>query len=195
MPRLTAKQIEALDRFDALTSCAFGTWQKRVAHDEGCLIRRTSDRRAYNLSSNYANANGEAHMEDIVISLLPIQIFKDNPPLHLSETLGASGCSFGRVPSGLREVDRHNPPRRNLVIWLTGEVEFETSDGDIRRRVAAGSVVLSEDTTGKRHISRHPPDGRLLVFVDLAERPCSADPVKAVLLILKIVALPPLFIQ
>ena len=26
-----------------------------------------------------------------------------------------------------------NPPRRKLVIWLTGEVEFETSDGCMRR--------------------------------------------------------------
>ncbi len=55
-------------------------------------------------------------------------------------------------------VDWHNPPQRLLVIWLTGEVEFETSDGDIRR-LPAGSVVLAEDTTGKGHISRHSPEG------------------------------------
>jgi hypothetical protein len=51
-----------------------------------------------------------------------------------------------------------------LVIWLTGEVEFETSD---IRRVAAGSVVLAEDMTGKGHISRHPPEGQLQVMIDL----------------------------
>jgi hypothetical protein len=66
----------------------------------------------------------------------------------------------------MREVGWLNPPRRKLVIWLTGEVEFETSDGDIRR-VAAGSVVLAEDTIGKGHISRHPPNGQRLMFVDL----------------------------
>jgi hypothetical protein len=43
-----------------------------------------------------------------------------------------------------------------FLLWLTGEVEFETSDGDIRR-LPAGSVVLVEDTTGKGHITRHPP--------------------------------------
>ena len=43
-------------------------------------------------------------------------------------------------------VDWHDPPRRELVIWLTGEVEFEMSDGDIRR-LAAGSIVLAEDRT------------------------------------------------
>jgi len=64
------------------------------------------------------------------------------------------------------EVNWHNPPHRMLVIWLMGEVEFETSDGDIRR-LAAGSVVLAEDTTRKGHISRHPLEGQLVVHVDL----------------------------
>ncbi len=29
--------------------------------------------------------------------------------------------------------------------------------------------MLAEDTTGKGHISRHPPEGQLLVHVALAE--------------------------
>jgi hypothetical protein len=49
---------------------------------------------------------------------------------------------------------------------LTGQVEFETSDGDIRR-LPAGCVVLAEDTTGKEHITRHPPEGQLVVHVAL----------------------------
>jgi hypothetical protein len=116
----------------------------------------------------FADANGETHMQLIEFALLPKQIFKDNLPLRLSETFASSACSFCRVPAGMREVGWHNPPRRKLVIWLTGEVEFETSDGDVRR-VAAGSVVFAEDTTGKGHISRHPPGGQLLMFIDLEE--------------------------
>jgi len=114
----------------------------------------------------YADASGETHMEEIDISLLPTEVFDGYPPLRLSETLAALGCRFCRVPSGMHEVGWHNPRCRKLAIWLTGEVEFETSDGDIRR-VAAGSVVLAEDTTGKGHISRHPPDGQLQIMVDL----------------------------
>jgi hypothetical protein len=34
--------------------------------------------------------------------------------------------------------------------------------------LAAGSVVLAEDTEGKGHISRHPPEGQLPMFVDIA---------------------------
>jgi hypothetical protein len=115
----------------------------------------------------YSDGKGETHMQEVEFALIPKQIFKDNLPLRLSETLASTGCSFCRVPSDMHEVGWHNPPRRKLVIWLTGEVEFETSDGDIRR-LAAGSVVLAEDTTGKGHISRHPPEGQLLMFVDLA---------------------------
>ena len=74
------------------------------------------------------------------------------------------GGSFCRVPAGTHKVGWHNPPHTKLVTWLTGEVEFETSDGDIRR-LTAGSAVLAEDTTGKRHSSRHPPERQLLMFI------------------------------
>jgi len=74
---------------------------------------------------------------------------------QLSETIAATGCNICRVPSGMSVVDWHNPRVRELVIWLTGEVE--TGDGDVRR-VAAGGVVLAEDTTGKGDISRHLKD-------------------------------------
>src|SRR6266567_3783732 len=90
-----------------------------------------------------------------------------SPPLGLTENLPASWYNICYVPKGTGETDWHNPPQRLLVLWLTGEVEFETSDGDIRR-LPAGSVVLAEDTTGKGHISRHPPEGQLVVHVALA---------------------------
>jgi hypothetical protein len=115
----------------------------------------------------YTDEKGETHMQDVNISLLPHEVFAGCPPLHISETLQASGCRFLRVPSGRHLVDWHNPSCRKLVVWLTGTVEFETSDGDIRR-VAAGSIVLAEDTTGKGHISRHPPEGQFQIMIDLA---------------------------
>jgi hypothetical protein len=120
----------------------------------------------------FADGNGETHMEDVDIALEPRKLFKDNPPLRLSNNLPAAWCNICHVPSGMHEVDWHNPPQRLLVLWLTGEVEFETSDGDIRR-LPAGSVVLAEDTTGKGHISRHPPEGQLVVHVALADHQSS----------------------
>ena len=114
----------------------------------------------------YADAEGETHMEEVDIALMPRAFFNGHPPLRLTETLAATGCNICRVPTGMGVVDWHNPPHRELVIWLTGEVEFETSDGDIRR-LAAGSIVLAEDRNGKGHISRHPGEGQLVVHIDL----------------------------
>jgi hypothetical protein len=50
--------------------------------------------------------------------------------------------------------------------WLDGHVEFETSDGEVRR-LSAGKAVLVEDTHGKGHISRHPEEGQNLIIVML----------------------------
>ena len=116
----------------------------------------------------FADQSGESHMEELALAMLPKQIFPKLPHLHLSSVLTATGLSFCRVPPGMTEVTWHNSPSRKIVIWLTGEIEYETSDGMVRR-LPPGSVVLSEDTTGKGHISRHPPEGQLLAFIDLGE--------------------------
>ena len=106
-------------------------------------------------------------MEDVDIVLQPKQLFKDGRALHLTDNFPAAWYNICYVPAGMS--DWHNPPQRLLSLWLSGEVEFETSDGDIRR-LPAGSVVLAEDTTGKGHISRHPPEGQLVVHVALGDR-------------------------
>jgi hypothetical protein len=139
-------------------------WEPHVAVISG---GRATDERVTCLRI-FADANGETHMEDVDIPLQPRKLFKHNPPLRLSDNFAASWCNICHVPAGMCEVDWHNPPQRLLVLWLTGEVEFETSDGQILR-LAAGSVVLAEDTTGKGHISRHPPEGQLVVHVALAD--------------------------
>ena len=47
----------------------------------------------------------------------------------LRDKLPASWYNVCYVPTGVGETGWHNPPQRLLVLWLTGEVEFETSDG------------------------------------------------------------------
>jgi len=69
---------------------------------------RVSDERVTCLRI-FADANGETHMEDVDIALQPRKLFKDNPPLRLSDNLAASWCNICCVPAGMREVDWHNP--------------------------------------------------------------------------------------
>lgn len=112
----------------------------------------------------YADANGESHFEDIDIPLVPMELFPGVAPIHLSAWETATSVRFGWVPAGLKIADWHTTPVRQFVIWLTGCVEFETSDGE-KRHCEPGAVVLVEDTFGKGHISRHPEEGQFNVFV------------------------------
>jgi hypothetical protein len=50
----------------------------------------------------YADAEGETHMEDIDIGLLPRRLFKDNPPFRLTDNFAASWCNICYVPAGRR---------------------------------------------------------------------------------------------
>jgi hypothetical protein len=93
-------------------------------------------------------------------------LFPNEAPFQLSGHYPASLIRFVHVPAGVREAGWHIPPGRVLAVWLDGIVEFETSDGEVRR-VSAGSSVLVEDTHGKGHISRHPVEGQSLILVTL----------------------------
>ena len=69
--------------------------------------RRATDERVKCLRI-FADSNGEIHMEDIEITLQPRKLFKDNPPLRLSENLPARRIQLARG------IFRVIPPR---VSW------------------------------------------------------------------------------
>ena len=120
----------------------------------------------------YATPDGESHFGEVDIAMTLTRSFPDGAPVEHSARYEASRSAFYEasrvrfvhIPAGAHEADFHKPPGRLLAIWLDGEVEFETSDGE-RRRVSAGKAVLVEDTHGKGHISRHPPEGQNMIQV------------------------------
>jgi hypothetical protein len=114
----------------------------------------------------YATPDGESHFGEVDISTELTPLFPNEAPLELSAYYEASRIRFVHIPAGMREAGFHTPPGRLLAIWLDGHVEFETSDGEVRR-LPAGQAVLVEDTHGKGHISRHPEAGQNLIIVML----------------------------
>ena len=108
----------------------------------------------------YADANGESHFEDLEADLSP------GAGGMASQVQTATGFMFRRTLPNY-DVSWHPAPRRYLVVNVEGWVELHVSDGEVRR-FGPGSIVLTEDTTGKGHISRA-VDGqeRLSVFVQL----------------------------
>jgi hypothetical protein len=114
----------------------------------------------------YATPDGESHFGEVEIATTMTPLFPNEAPFELSTYYPASSIRFVHIPAGVREAGFHIPPDRLLAIWLDGQVEFETSDGQVRR-LSAGNAVLVEDTHGKGHISRHPEGGQDLIIVML----------------------------
>ena len=114
----------------------------------------------------YADPDGESHFGEFDIATRLTPLFTNEAPFELSAQYPASSIRFVHLPAGMREAGFHTPPGRLLAVWLDGTVEFETSDGEVRR-LSAGKAVLVEDTHGKGHISRHPPGGQNLILIML----------------------------
>jgi len=114
----------------------------------------------------YATPDGESHFGEADIAMTLTPLFPNEAPFELSAYYPASRVRFVHIPAGVREAGFHTPPDRLLAVWLDGQVEFETSDGEVRR-VSSGKAVLVEDTRGKGHISRHPSEGQNLILVML----------------------------
>jgi hypothetical protein len=114
----------------------------------------------------YADEDGESHIEDISVALEMTDFAPPAPPLHLSRLEPAARVGYMHAPPGWCG-DWHPAPRRQYVIYLSGVIEGETSDGAVRR-FGPGSVSLLEDTTGKGHRSRVISDeGATTVVVQL----------------------------
>ncbi|MBO0710962.1 MAG: hypothetical protein J2P47_06755 [Acetobacteraceae bacterium] len=116
----------------------------------------------------YATPDGESHFDEVDIPTTKRSIFPNTAPFELSAHYPASRVRFTRIPAGMRHVAWHTVPERVLTVRLDGSVEYETSDGEVRR-VPAGSFVLVEDTHGKGHSSRHSTDPQTLVWITLPE--------------------------
>jgi quercetin dioxygenase-like cupin family protein len=85
------------------------------------------------------------------------------PPLYVSSASPASGYLFYSFEPRWTG-DLHPAPARQFLILLSGGVEVETSDGNVRR-FGPGDLGLLEDTSGKGHRTRNIGDGYAMFFV------------------------------
>lgn len=119
----------------------------------------------------YADEVGESHFEDVVIPFEEVDdYFENTPPVMFSAFEPASEYGFERVPPGW-VGDWHPAPRRVLAIYLSGELEIEASDGEVRP-IGPGTILLAEDTHGIGHRNRVMSTTELeMVFVTLPDNP------------------------
>ena len=96
----------------------------------------------------YSDSEGETRFEDMEIPL------KDSGKIgFLSELQTTKGIIFRTVTPSY-DYELHNAPARQYLMVLDGEIEMETSLGDVRR-FESGDVILLEDTTGKGHKTKN----------------------------------------
>ena len=101
----------------------------------------------------YADEHGESHFADAEVPTEATVLFAGLPAFSLTRFSPPTPIKLFAVPAALDVADLHNAPMRQLAVALNGTVEYETSDGEIRR-AAQGEIVLVEDITGRGHITR-----------------------------------------
>ena len=106
---------------------------------------------------------GESHIESVGVEQSLVDAAPPAPPLYLSVNKPASSYLFYSAEPGWTG-DWHLAPARQFMVLLSGALEVETSDGDVRR-FGPGDVVLLEDTWGKGHKLRNLGDNFLHFFV------------------------------
>ena len=111
----------------------------------------------------YADSTGESHFEDITIDLTESNYAPPAPPIYVSPFNPATKYGYISVSPGWFG-DWHPSPKRQLMVYISGEIEAQVSDGEVRR-IGPGSIALVEDTTGKGHTSRVVGDANVVILV------------------------------
>jgi quercetin dioxygenase-like cupin family protein len=100
----------------------------------------------------WADDTGTSHFEDVDIELETVDFAPPAPPFEVSAPLPAERAMLFEFPTGWFG-DWHPSPRRQLYFNLSGHLEVEVADGEIRH-LDPGDIVLVEDLSGSGHVTR-----------------------------------------
>lgn len=99
----------------------------------------------------YADEDGISHFRDVEIELTKDEVAPPALPVELSPFRAASEVGFISIPSGW-VGGWHQPPTDGYIFVLSGEIQIEVGDGEIRR-FPRGSIWLHKDRKGQGHNS------------------------------------------
>ena len=116
----------------------------------------------------YADEHGESHFSDAEIPMVMVSLFPQLPPFRSCVFSGQGRVNVFATPAELRVFDFHTAPERQFAVALSGTVEYETSDGEIRR-LPPGSVALVEDTWGRGHVTRFAEGEQFFLFIPIPD--------------------------
>ena len=99
----------------------------------------------------FADEKGETHFKDVEIKLGSVDFAPPAPSINLSSYNPATRYAICVFPSGWFG-DWHPTPQKQIFFILSGKVEAQVSDGEVKR-FGPSSIVLVEDTSGKGHVT------------------------------------------
>jgi hypothetical protein len=100
----------------------------------------------------YSDSIGETHFEELELNLNETDFAPPAPPIYTSDLISSTSYGFLSVLPGWKS-EWHPTPKRQFIIYLSGMIEAEVSDGEIRQ-FGPGSITLVDDTSGKGHKSK-----------------------------------------
>ena len=100
----------------------------------------------------YSDSTGASHFGDEELTFTLVDFAPPAPPISVSSAIQSEGAIVISSPVGW-EGTWHPTPQRQYFVCLTGQLQVEVSDGEMRT-FGPGEVVLVEDTWGKGHVSR-----------------------------------------
>jgi len=107
----------------------------------------------------YCDTDGSSHFADEFMPFSLVDFAPPAPPISVSSVMAAESVAILSSSPEWRG-DWHPAPRRLLMFMLSGTLEAEVTDGEIRG-FSSGAVILVEDTACKGHISRVVSDERV----------------------------------
>lgn len=104
-----------------------------------------------------AGATGRSRLEDIKLAL------EEGPATPNPQFIKATTVQFRRA-EGEQARDWHNPAQRQIVLVLSGRMEIQAGDGNVKVNLAPGDLFLADDLTGQGHQSRSRGDCRRMLI-------------------------------
>ena len=99
----------------------------------------------------YADEDGVSHFRDVEVELTKGEVAPPALPVELSPFRAATEVGFISIPSGW-VGGWHQPPTEGYIFVLSGEIQIEVGDGEVRR-FPRGSIWLHKDRNGPGHNS------------------------------------------
>lgn len=100
----------------------------------------------------FSDELGMSHFEELSMELDRMDPSPSVPSIQVAGPIAVSLARFSVMPPGF-VADWHPAPRVQYSLHLSGELEVEVGDGDVRR-LGPGSIVLLEDVSGQGHRTR-----------------------------------------